>query len=280
MGTLRFQCSCGRAIQTDEKNAGRKAKCPACGVVLVIPGVVQQISVKPSQEPPGDTGSESTPQHSLEVALARIGGRFTKGVKQKVREIVTSDERVLTIIVATKEPLEKNVQKGPFNVQKGAVTGLFVVTSRRVFHVSKILWQVAFDEIALDQITSAGFETGMVFGKILIRGHQNTLQIGLIPKQEAHALCDLINKALRDTKAAPTERADVAVQLSALADLKSQGVLGEEDWARAKDAILGKPPSRAEEVIAMLQNLHALYKQGVLSQAEFNMKKWDVLSRP
>jgi len=197
-----------------------------------------------------------------------------------VREFVASDERVLTIVAANKEPLEKDVQKGLFNVQKGSVPGLFVVTSRRVFHVSKVLLQVKFDEIALDQITSSGFETGMVFGTIRIRGHQSTLQICNLPKKDAHALCDLINKAMRDAKDAPAGVVDVAAQLRILTELKAQGVLSEEDWARAKDAILGKPPSRAEEVIAMLQNLHALYKQGVLSQAEFNMKKWDVLSRP
>jgi len=44
MGNIIFQCTCGRAFQTDENNAGRKTKCPACGVVLVIPGVVQPMS--------------------------------------------------------------------------------------------------------------------------------------------------------------------------------------------------------------------------------------------
>jgi hypothetical protein len=71
----------------------------------------------------------------------------------------------------------------------------------------------------------------------------------------------------------------VAEQLSKLAELKGQGLLDDGDWQRAKDLFLGKAPDEREQAITNLRQLHGLRESGVLSESEFNMKKWDVLSR-
>jgi len=34
-----------------------------------------------------------------------------------------------------------------------------------------------------------------------------------------------------------------------------------------------------ESSVGLLRQLHSLHKSGVLSESEFNMKKWDVLSK-
>lgn len=72
---------------------------------------------------------------------------------------------------------------------------------------------------------------------------------------------------------------DVADQLSKLAVLREKGALNESDWDLAKTMFLGKGTSEKEEAIDILGKLFHLHKSGVLSEGEFNMKKWDILSR-
>jgi hypothetical protein len=91
-------------------------------------------------------------------------------------------------------------------------------------------------------------------------------------------------RALRDAHdrsqlAATNADVSVAQQLSKLAELKGQGLLDDDDWQRAKDLFLGKVPDEREQAITNLRQLHGLRQSGVLSESEFNMKKWDVLSR-
>jgi hypothetical protein len=57
-------------------------------------------------------------------------------------------------------------------------------------------------------------------------------------------------------------------------------MLDAADFDRAKGLLLGKPAPQVQDDIRLLENLHALWKQGALTQSEFNMKKWDILSRP
>ena len=51
------------------------------------------------------------------------------------------------------------------------------------------------------------------------------------------------------------------------------------DWERAKDLFPGKPEDERDRAVGELRQLHELQKSGALSLSEFNMKKWDVLSR-
>ena len=48
---------------------------------------------------------------------------------------------------------------------------------------------------------------------------------------------------------------------------------------KAKQLLLGKPPDQQQEAARLLRSLYELHRQGVLSQSEFNLKKWDILSR-
>lgn len=71
----------------------------------------------------------------------------------------------------------------------------------------------------------------------------------------------------------------VADELARLGELKGQGLLSDGDWERAKDLFLGKEPDERQKAITNLRQLHELHKSGVLSESEFNTKKWDILSR-
>lgn len=70
-----------------------------------------------------------------------------------------------------------------------------------------------------------------------------------------------------------------AAELEKLAKLKQQGLLSEEEWDRAAKLYLGKPVSKQEEMISQIRRLDSLRKDGLLSDSEYNSKKWDLLSR-
>jgi DNA-directed RNA polymerase subunit RPC12/RpoP len=72
---------------------------------------------------------------------------------------------------------------------------------------------------------------------------------------------------------------DVADELEKLVRLVQDGALAADEWQRAKAAILGKPKDKQAEAIERVAKLYRAHQSGVLSQSEFNMTKWDILSR-
>jgi hypothetical protein len=72
---------------------------------------------------------------------------------------------------------------------------------------------------------------------------------------------------------------DIADEIEKLARLTQEGILTDEELARAKEMLLGRPQSHVDQSMHQLMDLNELKKQGVLSESEFNMKKWDILSR-
>jgi hypothetical protein len=71
----------------------------------------------------------------------------------------------------------------------------------------------------------------------------------------------------------------VADELGKLSELRTRGAISDADWSRARDLYLGKRPDGRDQAIRQLQQLHELHRAGVLSESEFNMKKWDILAR-
>ena len=71
----------------------------------------------------------------------------------------------------------------------------------------------------------------------------------------------------------------IADELLKLSELRAKGVLSDREWETAKEVFLGKPPDRQQTTLGLLSSLHQLYKSGVLSESEFNTKKWDILSQ-
>ena len=86
-------------------------------------------------------------------------------------------------------------------------------------------------------------------------------------------------EVLWDALPLPGARASVVDDLAVLADLAAKGLLSTDEWERAKALYLGKPPDRRQADSALLADLHRLHEEGVLSESEFNTKKWEILSR-
>jgi hypothetical protein len=80
------------------------------------------------------------------------------------------------------------------------------------------------------------------------------------------------------TNRLPMRGASVAQEIENLGRLFLKGVITAEEFERGKAAFLGAPPDKAATAVDLLQNLSVLKAQGVLSESEFNMKKWEILS--
>jgi len=69
-----------------------------------------------------------------------------------------------------------------------------------------------------------------------------------------------------------------AEEIERLGQLFLQGVLTAEEFERGKAMFLGAPPDKAASAVELLQSLNSLKVKGVLSESEFNVKKWEILS--
>jgi len=67
--------------------------------------------------------------------------------------------------------------------------------------------------------------------------------------------------------------------LDQLVPLLNDGILTQEEFDRAKDGFLGATVEVRESSVGLLRQLHSLHKSGVLTESEFNLKKWDILSK-
>ena len=67
--------------------------------------------------------------------------------------------------------------------------------------------------------------------------------------------------------------------LGVLTPLLQEGIISQEEFDRAKAGFLGTTTEAQENSASQIRQLHSLHKDGVLTESEFNMKKWDILSK-
>ena len=75
------------------------------------------------------------------------------------------------------------------------------------------------------------------------------------------------------------EASKAADALGVLTPLLQEGVISQEEFDRAKAGFLGTTTEAQENSASQIRQLHSLHKDGVLTAGEFNMKKWDILSK-
>jgi hypothetical protein len=73
--------------------------------------------------------------------------------------------------------------------------------------------------------------------------------------------------------------ASPAAEIRKLTGLLDEGILTPEEWQSAKAQLVGLKQNQVDEAVKLLRALHELEKAGGLSEAEYNMKKWDILSQ-
>jgi hypothetical protein len=71
---------------------------------------------------------------------------------------------------------------------------------------------------------------------------------------------------------------NVATQIEKLDNLHKNGIITQEELASGKALFLGNPPNIAAQTLDILDGLHKLKTSGALSESEYNVKKWELLS--
>lgn len=121
----------------------------------------------------------------------------------------------------------------------------------------------------------AGFVIGVIGGIIIARksaaSKSQPPEVRLAPNQKISAKVEVTNSTSLGRKG-------VAQEIEKLGQLFLAGVITSEEFERGKTLFLGAAPDKAASAVELLQNLSALKQKGVLSQSEFNMKKWEILS--
>jgi hypothetical protein len=85
-------------------------------------------------------------------------------------------------------------------------------------------------------------------------------------------------KLLRSIEPIPAS-SSITLELEKLAGLVKTGAITTDEWQRAKNLYLGQPKVTREDSLGRIQKLHDLCRSGALSESEFNMVKWDILSK-
>ena len=84
--TIKFKCNCGKALKAEDQHAGKRATCPGCGAVLIVPrpSVPKVVAVNAVEENPSASSHLRRPSeqprttHSQMAKPHRAGGRSLK----------------------------------------------------------------------------------------------------------------------------------------------------------------------------------------------------------
>jgi hypothetical protein len=160
--------------------------------------------------------------------------------------------------------------------------GILAATSHRVVFFGKKMGGYDFESFPYNAISSIEQSKGLWrYSLALFTSAGNAAKMKQINDPDVPGFVSIVRERMgKDASPAGVAGvAGVADELSKLAALRDGGLLSLSEWERATALHLGKPPTARDAAIAQLRSLHALYRDGVLSESEFNMKKWDVLAR-
>lgn len=133
------------------------------------------------------------------------------------------------------------------NYDKG--TGILVATNKRLLFVNKgLMWGLKVEDFPYDKISSIQYTQGFVFGEIDIFASGNKAKIERVDKLYCAQFCEKVRARITkitENAAAPsiTERLenkqeDLIEKLRQLGELKTQGILTDEEFILAKQKLL------------------------------------------
>lgn len=199
-----------------------------------------------------------------------------------IQALLTPGESIATVMEWTIRTYDQNLNK----------RGLFIVTSQSFWILGhrwhrngrhdRTLVVDSTQTIPLSAIASIADTTT----RSMLRGRERRIDITftqggsltLVAPDDADSSTFVTQ--LRNTHATVLRGGSSgAGSLVELAALREQGLLSDDEWDHAKSLFLGKPVDAQQESIVLLRQLYELTRSGVLSQGEFNIKKWEILSR-
>jgi hypothetical protein len=130
--------------------------------------------------------------------------------------------------------------------QYGNGRGLVVLTDQRLFFVKDGVMSQKTEDFPMSKVTSIQWSSGMLQGNIVVFASGNKAEIKAVDKVDGKEIVDLIRARLSDQPHAtatstPAPAADDPMeQLRKLGDLRTAGVLSEEEFSVKKAEILSR----------------------------------------
>ncbi len=159
-----------------------------------------------------------------------------KNIK-RAEEQLRSDETVLYL-----SPTNAVVYTGK---NKKSLVGIIVITNRRVFLYSKVLFSVTIESFNMTDLNSIeSTSNGLSGSKLKLHTNTKTMEVLISYKSSiATKIMQLLDKTMNDAKnknqssVTPTDNID---QIKKLAELKELGIISQEEFEKKKQDLLTK----------------------------------------
>lgn len=116
-------------------------------------------------------------------------------------------------------------------------SGLFVITNKRIIHLSKVLLKEEIQQIMLNQIVAVNTKSSTLgaFGSLCIDTANNTFEVDMAP-----TACNLCIQIINELSAQPTKNQTInpLEQIEKLSELKEKGIISEEEFQLKKSELL------------------------------------------
>ena len=218
-----------------------------------------------------------------EVIAARVAG------KEAIAQRTTGRERIAAVEPEKRSKIEPTQNDGGMGMAIGMVAIMAVIALCVYAYVRAQLeleseqvrrefdYKNALSELQKNPSKPELRNKALALGRILVEGEKQK-QIRNkqhIPKYTEQSLSNDLMVCLSGNTSAPVNTAE---EIQKLNDLYSSGIISQEEFERGKALFLGTPKDRSQQILEALSNLHQLKKQGAVSESEYNMTKWELLS--
>jgi len=204
---------------------------------------------------PGESTVKYTDMYFVTVSTVLIGKNYQQIESKNWRTLVLTNRSIRFIQFATKGLINKQVLPEivwSFSLPIHEIQGLGISQSEKIGMFGRPI-QLRMTWTGGSETYFSTFDNANEFVKTCEAAFQ-----GKVTVEQAKMVGDAVSR---------------------LASLLDEGLLTQEEFERAKNGFVGEPASRGDEAVGLLRQLFSLMKAGVLSQGEFNMKKWDILSQ-
>ena len=166
---------------------------------------------------------------AIQQALGKIDGIYSKSLSK-------GEIKLLPDILAEDE-LPQGIITGLYQNRNG----ILVATNKRAIFIDKGMMSMKVEEFPYDRVTSVEHNTGMVMGGLTIHAAGNAAKIGKVPKAQVRPFADLLRERIATPQSAPPSapQEDRMVQLERIGNLRTQGILTDEEFETEKKKILG-----------------------------------------
>jgi hypothetical protein len=164
------------------------------------------------------------------------------GVKGQLKILETQlkeDEQILFINSANANLMTKSesLKANPFEFTNKK-PGLFIITSKRVIHISKILFEESLEQIMLEDINNVEYKSSLMSAILRIQSISNTLEVDLNKDLAQKYISEINNLKDSISIGKSGNKIDIADQIKKLASLKNDGILTEEEFEKKKKELL------------------------------------------